>query len=147
VSIAEMILRRAKEKGVVRYIKKQRLAAGVFVNKIIISWGLYTFRTPVPVPNHAVYQVSNTSRSDRTSRNQDPPSRTARIANHSKYPSLPVSRSLPFAVSCASILSSSRPLEVTTAAHDGHTLVHDRLADPKVAVDPLPDSGGFGEGV
>jgi hypothetical protein len=47
----------------------------------------------------------------------------------------------------ASTPPSSRPLKVATAAHNGHTLVHDRLADPEVAVDPLPDAGGFGDGV
>jgi hypothetical protein len=43
----------------------------------------------------------------------------------------------------ASISSSPCPLKVSTATHNGHTLVHDRLADPEVAVDPLPDAGGF----
>jgi hypothetical protein len=51
------------------------------------------------------------------------------------------------AVFRASKRPSPRPLKVATATHNGHTLVHDRLADPKVAVDPLPDAGGFGDGV
>jgi hypothetical protein len=60
---------------------------------------------------------------------------------HCPYPIL-LPRNLPRFVS-----SSPRPLKVATATHNGHTLVHDRLSDPKVAVDPLPDAGGFGNRV
>jgi len=44
-------------------------------------------------------------------------------------------------------LPSPCPLKVAAATHNGHTLIHDRLADPKVAVDPLADTRRFGEGV
>lgn len=40
---------------------------------------------------------------------------------------------------------SPRPLKVPTTSHDSNALVHDRLADPKVAVNPLADAGRFGE--
>ena len=39
------------------------------------------------------------------------------------------------------------PLKVPTAAHYSNTLIHNRLADPEVAVDPLADAGRLGEGV
>jgi hypothetical protein len=66
---------------------------------------------------------------------------------HRAQHALPVSQSGFLAVPRSSTLSSPRPLKVAAAAHDCYTLVHDRLADPKVAVDPLPNAGGFGEGV
>ena len=40
-----------------------------------------------------------------------------------------------------------RPLKVPTASHHSNTLIHNGLADPKVAVDPLADAGRLGEGV
>jgi hypothetical protein len=40
-----------------------------------------------------------------------------------------------------------RPLKIPTAPHDSNTLIHNRLTNPKVAVDPLADTGRLGEGV
>jgi hypothetical protein len=37
------------------------------------------------------------------------------------------------------------PLEVGTRRKEGHALVHDRLANPEVVVDPLLDARCFGK--
>jgi hypothetical protein len=39
----------------------------------------------------------------------------------------------------------SLPLKIRTRSEEGDALVHDRLTDPEVVVDPLLDAGGFGE--
>tara|TARA_R110002003_G_scaffold73_5_gene6838 strand:+ start:6188 stop:6385 length:198 start_codon:yes stop_codon:yes gene_type:complete len=39
----------------------------------------------------------------------------------------------------------SLALKVRTRREEGHALIHDRLADPEVVVDPLLDAGRFAE--
>lgn len=39
----------------------------------------------------------------------------------------------------------SLPFKVRTRSKKRDALIHDRLADPKVVVDPFLDAGGFGE--
>lgn len=45
------------------------------------------------------------------------------------------------------IVSSTPPLEVAATAHDRNALIHDRLADPEVVLNPLLDRGRLGEGI
>jgi hypothetical protein len=105
------------------------------------------------VPNHAVYQMPDVSIPGIVhpcNRNHRAP-RTA-IAHSTSCESFLAPFIARIAVSSLLIFHSStppspRPLKVATATHNSHTLVHDRLADPKVAVDPLSDAGGFGNGV
>jgi hypothetical protein len=40
-----------------------------------------------------------------------------------------------------------RPLKVPAATHHRNTLIHNRLADPEVAVDPLADTRRLSEAV
>lgn len=45
------------------------------------------------------------------------------------------------------IAPSPPPLKIPTTPHQRHALIHDRLADPEVVLDPFLEVGGVGEGV